>query len=376
MASERPSLAILGSYPPPYGGAAVHVQRLTTLLDDRGVNYRIYNATSRVADGRRIVSVFDARRTWMMRYLFTCQEPAVYVLSGKLRAWVIAALLARCRDKRVVLRLRNASLPDWIAHSWWRRLWCGFALRSMSGVVCVNRRLMESARSLGVDPKRLHFSPGFLPPGENAGDRRGVAPAVWTFADAHRPLIAANGKVNWYAGQDLYGLDHLVELAARLKPDYPELGIVVCFWYHRPEEQSYVDDLMARATDLGVENNILFNTQSGLFVPVIAASDVFVRPTNTDGDASSIREALHLGVPAVASDVVERPEGTILFRTREIDDFEAKVRAALNAAHHSGRPEPKLSPEDRARIDAYVELLAALGAGDDAVFSGAKAGRP
>ena len=40
---------------------------------------------------------------------------------------------------------------------------------------------------------------------------------------------------------------------------------------------------------------------------MLRLTDVLLKPTNTDGDAISVREALYLGVPVVASDVVERP---------------------------------------------------------------------
>lgn len=353
-------LAIVGSYPPPYGGVAVHVQRLCALLDRRGVDYVVYNATSDVSDGRRVHGVYSKRRAWLIKYLLFGKEPAIYMMSGRLSAWVMSAMSASWRGKRVVLRLRNASLPDWVKQSTWRRFWCRYALRRMSAVICVSEALAEAARSLGVDPTRVHHSPGFLPPAEPA-DRSGVNPAVWSFIERHTPILSANGKVDWYQGVDLYALDQLVEVVARLKPDYPGLGLVICFWDHFPADEAYLDKLKRSAAELGVADSILFNTQSGQFVPVIHASDVFLRPTNTDGDANSVREALYLGVPAVASDAVARPAGSIVFRTRDLEDFERKIRLALPAASRAAASESfRMSNEDESRIERYVDLLARL----------------
>jgi glycosyltransferase involved in cell wall biosynthesis len=175
-------------------------------------------------------------------------------------------------------------------------------------------------------------------------------------------VIAANGKVDRWHGEDLYGLDHLVELAVRLKPDYPDVGIVICFWDFQPQNNEALDALLEKTASRGVEENILFNTTAGLFVPVLDVADLFVRPTNTDGDANSIREALYLGVPCVASNAVERPNGTILFSTRDIDDFETKVRTALAS---SGREhnEPKPLEMDQRRAKSYVALLKAFADG-------------
>jgi glycosyltransferase involved in cell wall biosynthesis len=67
---------------------------------------------------------------------------------------------------------------------------------------------------------------------------------------------------------------------------------------------------------------------------VIAACDVFVRPTRADGDALSVREALSLGRNVVASDVGHRPPGCLLFRA---GDAAGLARRMLAAAH---RPRP------------------------------------
>lgn len=357
-------LAIVSAYPPPYGGVSVEVQRLMPLLDKRGVRYVIYNAGSRSGDGVGVVPVSGWRGTWLVRYMLTGKEPAIYLMSGRLAAWVLGAMTARLRRKRILVQLRNAALPDWIARSWWRRALAGFALRRMNRVVCVSRRLVDAARSVGVHPGRIHWSPAFLPPELAPEDRANVAAEVWAFAESHRPLIAANGKVAWYLGQDLYGLDMLVDLSARLKGDHPRLGIVVCFWDHKPDDEPYLKSLRRMADERGVADRILFNTRSGAFVPVLQASDLLVRPTNTDGDAVSVREGLYLGKPVVASDAVERPVGVRVFRSRDAADLEAKVREVLRSrSDGSAQPAPGLSLEDRGRIQAYVELLASVAKG-------------
>ena len=74
----------------------------------------------------------------------------------------------------------------------------------------------------------------------------------------------------------------------------------------------------------------MFQTKACQFYPILLRSDIFVRPTNTDGFGVSIAEAIYFKVPAVASDVCQRPEGTILFRSRDIDDLTLKVKDVLD----------------------------------------------
>lgn len=354
-------IALLSSYPPPYGGAATHVQRLMPRLSAHRIRFTVYNAVSSSDCPPTVTSVARWRRLWLLSYLFRGHEPVVYVFSDRLAVWVGAALLAVFRGKRVIIRLRNAKLQKWLERSRWRGRIAGWALRRATGVVCVSRALADSAKSAGVDPERIVELPGFLPPDYVAGDRTGVSPSVFEFIDAHDPVIAANGKVDWFDGQDLYGFDHLLELAARLKPKHPRVGIVVCFWDHKPADEARLSELRRLARAAGVGDHILFHTEPGLFVPVLAQADVFVRPTNTDGDANSVREALYMGIPAVASDVVERPPGTILFRCRDSDDLVAKVEQALESTPDAAIDSSQsMKHSTDSKLNAYMDFLVSI----------------
>ncbi len=88
-------------------------------------------------------------------------------------------------------------------------------------------------------------------------------------------------------------------------------------------------------------------------------SHVFLRPTNTDGDANSLREALFFRVPSVASDVCPRPEGTILFRNRDISDLTAKVEELLENYETHKKALEGLNIEDNSLklIELYRGLM-------------------
>lgn len=347
-------IAILGSYPPPHGGAANHVFRLCGELERRGISFVVYNAVTQAHDGSRVVCVHDRRRRWLLEYLATAQERVIYFMSDRLAAWTVAAALERLRGKRVLVRLRNEVLPHLLAEHPRRGAVAAAMLRQLSGVVAVSQQLADTAVRVGLPPSRVHWSPGFLPPRQEEFDPGRVAREVMEFVDAHQPLIAASGRIMWHKGEDLYGLDMVTELVRRLRPDYPRIGGVVCFFDHSADERPRLDELRKRAAADGVGESVLFNTVPGPFLPVLARSDLFVRPTNTDGDANTVREAMALGVTAVASDVVERPAGAMTFRSRDHDDFERVARSALAA---SGSDTLRTGPPDSRTVDAYIDFL-------------------
>lgn len=354
-------LGIVGPCPPPTGGIGSHVIRLATLLDNRKIPYHIYNPNTRVEIPGKVTSIQKGRGLRLLLYSFLGKERAVYLHPQRWTVWLLGGIMQRFRGKRVMLCLHNMNLHNWCRASGWKRRLIQWAVRNMFAIVCVNRTLTQTVQELGVPSNRVFYLPSFLPPGPESVQKSEVAEGVWEFTARHQPLLAGIGVVGFHKGEDLYGLDHLVELAARLKSDYPNLGLVVCFWKFEPQDQEYYDKLIALAREKGVEGNLYFNTRQGPFIPVLAEADVFVRPTNTDGDATSIREALALGVPSVVSDVVERPEGSLLFRTRDLDDFEEKVRQVLSkTGPNQGTRTFVVSEEDKQRIELQVRLIRSL----------------
>jgi glycogen synthase len=73
---------------------------------------------------------------------------------------------------------------------------------------------------------------------------------------------------------------------------------------------------------------------------MLQGCDAFVRPTTADGDSVSVREALALGVPCVASDVAPRPAGTVTFPS---GDARALVEALSQAL--VAKPARAVSPD-------------------------------
>jgi glycosyltransferase involved in cell wall biosynthesis len=351
-------LAIIGGFPPPFGGVTTHVQRLLPLLRDRGVSFRVYNAVSESESPPDVVSVASKRRLWLPWFLLRCTEKAIYILSDRIGVWFIAVCIGSVRGKKLALRLRNSVLADIAVRGGWHAWLARLIIPRFDLIVCVTRQLEKTSIDLGADPAGVLYAPGFLPPTSTCTDEKLVERDVLLFVEDRSPIIAANGKVAWHKGQDLYGLDLLVDLVSRLKPDFPDIGLVFCFWAHYPEDEERLLSLIERAEALGVKDSICFNTSPGVFTPILAKSEIFLRPTVTDGDANSIREALALGIPVIASDVVERPDRCLIHKSRDLDSIETLVRECLsNSRRNKVRPEISISNATRKRIETYLDRL-------------------
>jgi glycosyltransferase involved in cell wall biosynthesis len=132
----------------------------------------------------------------------------------------------------------------------------------------------------------------------------------------------------FFDGTDLYGLDLCVGMLGRLSERWPDLGLVLAVPLGRGNR--YVAELQARVKKMGLGERVLWLLDGGAYHPIIRESDIFLRPTNTDGFSISIVEAFEYGIPVVASDAVERPAGCLQFRSRDLPDFSDKVDEVLN----------------------------------------------
>src|SRR6185503_2016808 len=141
---------------------------------------------------------------------------------------------------------------------------------------------------MGVAADKLVVLSGFYGVGEAAS--AAVPPRVEEFLRRHAPVVGAVASI----GPE-YGLPLVAEATVRLRARYPQLGLLL----FGPATFEHAD----LNGSLLVAGELAHDTA----LAVMRRMHVFVRPTYFDGDASSVREALALDVPVVASDTDFRP---------------------------------------------------------------------
>jgi len=323
------TIALLGSYPPPYGGVSIHIQRLKYELEKKGIKCVVYDFLGEKNVPDDSVVVVRNPKKWLLKYLFTAKEDIIHVHTSDWRLLAVIGLM-HLIGKKTIISIHGESLKNsLIKGKWLQKLIIKFALKSSSFVIAVNTSIEQWCLSLGVKSDRVKVIPAFIPPNIKEEEIAEIPQEIWDFIENHSPIISANAfRIRFYNNQDLYGIDMCIDLCANLEQYYPKIGFVFCL----PDvgDYEYFKKMKRKIVEKGIENNFLFITEQYQFYPILMKSDVFVRPTNTDGDAISIREALYLKIPVVASDIAPRPEGTILFKNRDINDFTSKVGDILD----------------------------------------------
>lgn len=151
-------------------------------------------------------------------------------------------------------------------------------------------------------------------------------------------IICANASsLQTFNNEDLYGIDLCIETCKRLKTANKH----ICFVFVVSSIENNKDQFLQYQKQievLNLNNNFLLINEKLSFVKLIQESDIVLRATNTDGDALTVREALFLGKPVIASDVVKRPEGVFLFNNRDGKDLELKLINLIESHIYKSEP--------------------------------------
>ncbi len=316
---DKRHILLIGPLPPPNGGVSMHVHRLAKMLSGKyAFDY---------VDESKIVKpeYFNFRSLQLIRYLKKLRKSdLVYIHSGTPALQYFHIVAGRITGNRVVITLHAYPFRK----KWLLRLFDRILFSLANEVILVNPLFKER---ISLPGKKCSIQNAFIPPvmEEESCLPDHIFQWIKTAVDNNHKVICSNAwRLDVFNNQDLYGLDLCIEVTARLlKKGYP-----VKFIFNIATIDRYAtsyNQYQEKINTMNLSDNFLLINEQLSFVRLMEQSDVFVRPTNTDGDSLSIRESLFLGRKTLASDVVERPAGTILFKNRDIDDFEDKLQQAL-----------------------------------------------
>lgn len=312
---------LIGDYPPPYGGISVHVQQLADFLrrhDAECVVLDIEPGADPKAGAIRVTGPLGFLWT-LIRFSWRGYVSHIHTNGHNFKSWLAIAVTAWVGfffGRRNIATLHSGLMPDYAAAGGGRKGVIRAALRPIGGVIAVNRGIERALLEMNVAPSRIVVLPAFV-----LGPRARTLPE-W-FGDYRRrfsPLVASAVYL-----EKEYGTDLLVKACVALRRKYPRLG---CLIMGSGGEEGTIRSQIRDERGEGFLF-LLGNVPHDLCLSIMERSDLFVRPTLFDGDAISVREALALGVPTVASDVGFRPPGTRLFKPGDVADLALQIDRAL-----------------------------------------------
>jgi glycosyltransferase involved in cell wall biosynthesis len=248
--------------------------------------------------------------------------------------------------RRVVLTFHSGGYPSKVAGSCLRR-WSlrGIVFRRLDAIIAVNAEIGALFARLGVSPSRIHEICPYSP--VSVEEDLALPEPLRSFSETHSPLLTTVGLL-----EPEYDLSRQIRALEVLRQQLPGAGLVIV------GSGSLQSELQNRISSSHERDHVLLcgDVPHPLTVRLIAASDLFLRTTLYDGDSISVREALQLGVPVIATDNGMRPAGIHLIPRSDPEALRHAITTVLSV--RSARVSPPPRADDG--VECVFELYAAL----------------
>jgi glycogen synthase len=265
------------------------------------------------------------------------------------RLVALAALITTLPGRRSVLTLHSGGYPTSPqAHETWRLKVIHAVFRRFDALVGVNPEVKAFLATSGIAPEKVHQLKPFphltmIKSGSESD------PRLESFCDRQKPLLATVGLL-----EPEYDLPLQFAVLRQLRQTYPEVGLVVV------GSGSLQGEL---ARQIALEPNrerilLAGDVPHPITIELIQRAAVLLRTTLYDGDAISVREALQLGTPVVATDNGMRPANVLLAPVGDAGAVARQVLNVLETPRSAAGFAAKMSEHDG--IDDTLELYESL----------------
>jgi glycosyltransferase involved in cell wall biosynthesis len=221
-----------------------------------------------------------------------------------------------------------------------------FIFRRFDRIIAVNAEIVEMFARVGVSRDKIRLIPPFALPSQPPPAE--IPAAISRFIGQHSPLLVAICGL-----EPEYDIALQIDTMARIITRFPGAGLIIM------GGGSMEQVLRAQIASKPYAGSMLLcgDVPRPVTLNVLVSGDVMLRTTWYDGDAVSVREALHFGVPVIASDNGMRPEGVILVPPRNSGALASAIDSLL-----TGPKAPRSSCQGtdenlQAVLDLYKELV-------------------
>jgi glycosyltransferase involved in cell wall biosynthesis len=339
---------LLGPYPPPHGGVQTNLVAIREYLLRNGHECLAINLTRfRAPDADGVY--YPRNAAGLARLMLQLRADIVHLhFGGDLTARLVrlACLSSLLPGRKVVLTFHSGGYPSSPAGRTARpRTLRGLILRRLDGLIAVNTEIAALYRKFGVRPERIRT---ILPFAMKPPDRALPLPErARSFLAVHKPALLTVGQL-----EPEYDLPLQIEVMEDILPRFPGAGLVIA------GGGSIEEELRHRIAAKPYAEHVLLygDMPHAATLRVMLECQALLRTTLYDGDSVSVREALYIGTPVIASDNGMRPAGVRLIPASNREE----LRDAIFETLAGGDSRKGVSGDGQENIREVVEFYQAL----------------
>lgn len=345
---------LVGPYPPPFGGISATVHDLRQfLLTQTSVDVRVLN----IGEGRAIPSENYLSVTGPVAFIrtvlrFARQGYLIHLETNghNQKSWLsalVCVLAGLFNGQKTIIAFGSGMLPGYLKQcNLANRLIARATVKWAGCLICRNDEMVTALKISGGVPDKIKIVPGFV--GVSGQAPQPVPQEITQFIRRHDPVLGAA-----VTPSPEYGIPLALQALAAIRQDYSRAGLILLGV--GPEVAATLPDLMQ------VREHVLL---AGVVPPDVARTvmsmlNVFLRPTYFDGDSVSVREALALGIPVLASATGMRPASVVTFQVGDCDDLCKKLREVFGRASIE-TVKPIVRDKDQGSANVLLDLYQCL----------------
>jgi glycosyltransferase involved in cell wall biosynthesis len=317
----------MGPYPPPHGGVQTNLVAIRQYLRNRNIACAVIN-TTRHRKPETDEIYYPKNPLQVVRLLARLRYDIIHLHLGgtvPMRVLGLALLCCMMPRARTVLTFHSGGYPESEEGRTARpRTLRGFVFRKFDRIIGVNQELVELFHRFGVSPGRLRLIQPHAPSVQMAADA--LSPDLQQFFDSHERVLSTVGLL-----EPEYDLSLQIEALGQVRKRFANAGLVII------GSGSLEQDLRNQIDSKPYRDHILMcgDVPHAVTLRAIAESDLFLRTTLYDGDSVSVREALYMRIPVIATDNSMRPGGVRLIPVSDVESLSEAIEQQLN---HSDSP--------------------------------------
>ena len=289
----------LGPLPPPHGGVSTNLKAIHNLLISRGHDASVIAITSS-SETENVPNAYKPRSAFqLLRLLLTLEFDIVHFHIGgdfSLRLAVLTLVCGILPGKKSIVTFHSGGYALEAVKFAKSMSIRGIAFRLVDFLIGVNSQMLEMFRAYGVAERKMRL---ILPFALNRPDPSIEVPSsLMEFVNAHEPFLLSVGGLEPEYSHSLT-VDSLEAVLRKL----PNSGLMIV------GSGSLEGELRKQIASKDFSDRILLvnDIEHDVVLHLIEKADVLLRLTQYDGDAISVREALFLGTPVIATETGMRP---------------------------------------------------------------------
>jgi hypothetical protein len=349
MKNKKLSINIIGKVPPPIGGVTIHTLRLYQWLKkEKDINVKLTALNKHNIDDENIKYSGNFIIWVFKKLLFGFKEDIVHYQGSNYTGLLLLSIIKKLHPNfNFVWSIHSEYLINKIKD---KKLFV-FSINQINNIIAdniniKNQLILEKYKSDNISI----ISPFLMPENYNKN------------TDNLLDIYKNNNKVILFNAyklvfndkkEDVYGLDTLLKAFQNINDKNNILILLIPSINN--EEKEYYNNLINNINLELQKNIILISDVKTDGWKYINSCDIFIRPTITDGDALSVKEALYMDKITIVSDCTTRPDGVVLFRSSSSGDLTIKLNEIVN---DDVKEHVNLNKEDNIKkfINLYIKL--------------------